>query len=97
MPSGGRRPGAGKPKGAFSNEAKKLGATRDLREMATMWSTEVLGTSKDPLGLLLSIAADAKQPTPIRMNPATVALPYLYPRLSAALVETAQPHSRGRP
>ena len=85
MSHGGRRPGAGRPKG--STKLGKL-ASPDLRQMARVWSTEVLGSWKDPLGLLISIAADEKHPLATRMNAATIAVPYLYPKLSAATVET---------
>ena len=56
--------------------------------MASVWSTEVVGTGKDPLGLLISIAADDKHPIATRMNAASIAVPFLYPKLSAATVES---------
>ena len=90
MPRGGKRPGAGRPKGTYRSCGRRMTSTTDLREMARIWSTEVIGTAKDPLGLLISVAADAntKHPLATRVNAASLAVPYLYPKLSAAVVES---------
>jgi hypothetical protein len=48
---------------------------------------EALGGENDPLAIALSIAADVKQPVEIRLGACGLAIPVMYPRLSAATVQ----------
>jgi hypothetical protein len=83
MPRGGKRPGAGRPKGSHWKPA-----STDLRAMAKVWSSEVVGTARDPLGFLIATAADDAHPIAVRLNAASIAVGFLYPKLSAATVES---------
>lgn len=74
MPRGGRRAGAGRPKGAKN----KLTV---LREVAGEYGTT-------PLDYLLAVMADDSLPTEVRMFAAKAALPYCTPRLAAVRVDT---------
>ena len=56
--------------------------------MAAVNSTEIIGTPRDPLGFLIDVAADADQDVQIRMSAASITLPFLYPKLSAATVQS---------
>jgi hypothetical protein len=83
MPSGGRRAGAGRPPGTGWKPRPV-----DLRAMAAVNSTEIIGTPRDPLGFLLNIAADPDQDMQVRLSAASITLPFLYPKLSAATVQS---------
>lgn len=82
MPHGGRRAGAGRPRGPGWKPRPV-----DLREMGKVYSSEVIGTKKDPLGFLLEVAADPEQDMQIRLAAASITLPFLYPKLSQSQVQ----------
>ncbi len=57
--------------------------------MATARVREVLTTSNDPIAILIGIANDATVDVQVRVQAATAAAPYMFPRLSAMVVATA--------
>ena len=57
--------------------------------MAKQRVREVLTTAQDPLSVLCEIAADPENEKPLRVQAATAAAPYMFPRLSASVVATA--------
>ena len=87
MPVGGKRPGAGRKPGAAwagSNPRPK-----PIRDMANARVREVLTTANDPLAVLVEIANDHGVDVQVRVQAATAAAPFMFPRLSAAVVATA--------
>jgi hypothetical protein len=92
VPSGGKRPGAGRKKGQAWHGA----APRDpsARELARSRVREVLTTASDPLAVLVEIANDAGNDVQVRVQAASAACPYIFPRLSAAVIATVPPASR---
>lgn len=84
MPSGGARPGAGRKAGACWKSSKP----EPMGDLAKSRVREILTTAADPLAVLVEIAGDVKAGLPLRVQAATAACPYLYPRLSAAVVAT---------
>ena len=62
--------------------------------MAKQRVREVLTTAQDPLSVLCEIAADPENDKPLRVQAATAAAPFMFPRLSAAVVATAPASSR---
>jgi hypothetical protein len=55
---------------------------------------EVLTTAQDPLSVLVDIAADTEQDPQLRVQAATAACPFMFPRLSASVVATAPASAR---
>src|SRR4051794_35933414 len=49
--------------------------------------TTIVGGSRDPLEICLDIAANGGEDTQIRLQACAIALPFLYPRLSATQVD----------
>lgn len=80
MPRGGKRPGAGRPKGA-KNRRKLIG--RAIVATVPTGSIEETGS----LPLLQAVYRDPKQPLGIRLSAATVAIAYEYPRMAAVGVK----------
>jgi hypothetical protein len=76
---GGRRTGAGRPSGVTK-------AGRALRAVARSMLADLVGTERDPLLIAIEIAADEKQPAPLRLEAALGAAKYLHPALSAQAV-----------
>jgi hypothetical protein len=74
MPRGGKRPGAGRPKG--SNITK-------TSELAVKAGTEGL----TPVELLLGIVRDETQTLAFRAQCAGIVLPYVTPRLASVTIE----------
>ena len=66
---GGRRPGAGRPKGAVSKKSKELIAA-------------VEATGVTPLDFLLSVMRDSKKDLEYRIDAAKSAAPYVHPKLA---------------
>jgi hypothetical protein len=93
MPRGGARPGAGRKPGAAWAEKKPPAA----REIARAEVAKVLASSKSPLAILCEIAADETRDPILRVQAATAVCPFLYPRLSAAVVADMTPPKEDRP
>ena len=90
MPVGGKRPGAGRKPGDAWHTRKPP----PVRDMARQRVREVLTTAQDPLSVLVEIAADQDQDVQLRVQAATAACPFMFPRLSAAVVATAPATAR---
>src|SRR4051794_23522942 len=80
---GGRRPGAGRRPGTNGKPP-----VTEMRESAARHLTAVEGTTRDPLQICLNIAADETQNVQIRLGAASIVMPFLYPKLSAAQIDT---------
>ena len=57
--------------------------------MASARVREVLTTASDPLAVLVDIANDETVDVQVRVQAATAAAPFMFPRLSASVVATA--------
>ena len=57
-----------------------------MRQQAAERMTSIVGSPDDPLSIVLQIAADRSADVQIRLGACNIALPYLYPRLSATTV-----------
>jgi hypothetical protein len=79
---GGRRSGAGRPPGTGWRPAVAA-----MRTTAAERLTTIVGGSRDPLEICLDIAANGGEDTQIRLQACAIALPFLYPRLSATQVD----------
>ena len=79
--SGGRRAGAGRPAGSGWRPA-----ITEMRVAAQEQMAEIVGSHRDPLAVVLAVACDERQDTQTRLGAAAIALPYLYPKLSATTV-----------
>ena len=91
MPRGGKRPGAGrKPGGARAKPPEVIAVARAEVK-------RVLATAKSPLAVLCEVAADETRDIALRMQAAASVLPFLYPRLSAAVVADVSPPKDDRP
>ena len=88
--AGGKRAGAGRKPGAAWHSKKPA----PIRDMAKARVREVLTTAQDPLSVLVEIAADPEQDVQLRVQAATAACPFMFPRLSAAVVATAPATAR---
>ena len=62
--------------------------------MAKQRIREILTTAQDPLAVLVEIAADAANDSQLRVQAASAACPYMFPRLSASVVATAPATAR---
>lgn len=62
--------------------------------MASARVREVLTTSNDPLAVLVDIANDREVDVATRVQAASAAAPYMFPRLSASVVATAPATAR---
>lgn len=91
--SGGKRPGTGRKAGAAWAGKVTPGVT-SMREEARIRVRHVLAESKDPLTVLCEMAADETRPDSLRLEAAQAACPYMFPRLSAAMVATAPVSAR---
>jgi hypothetical protein len=80
---GGRRAGAGRPPGTGWTAA-----VAQMRTAGAQRLTAIVGGSRDPLEICLSIAADDGQDTSTRLQACSIVLPFIYPKLSAASVDT---------
>jgi hypothetical protein len=79
---GGRRPGAGRKPG--SGWKTKIGHLRD-ETIARM--TSIVASDKDPLTVIVDMVLDDQLSTELRLNAASIALPFIYPKLSAVTVD----------
>lgn len=92
MPLGGKRPGAGRKPGAAWKGSKPR--SEAVRTLAKKRVRAVLRGDEDPLSILVEIAADREQDVQVRVQAATAAAPFMFPRLSAAVVATAPMSSK---
>jgi hypothetical protein len=92
MPSGGKRAGSGRKPGP--SWAGKNPRAPDMRAMAKERVREVLTTKNDPLAVLIEIANDPDVDVQIRLQAASSAAPYMFPRLSAVMVAQAPTNAR---
>lgn len=79
---GGRRAGAGRPTGSGWKPH-----VANLRVAAVEQMQAILGSDRDPLAVVVGIACDPNVDQQTRLGAAAIALPYLYPRLSATQVQ----------
>lgn len=87
MPHGGKRPGSGRKPGAAWKGATPR--PRAIRDLANSRVREVLTTNNDPIAVLVEIANDPDVDVQVRVSAAIGAAPFMFPRLSAAVVATA--------
>jgi hypothetical protein len=80
---GGRRPGAGRSPG--SNWKPKVTAPR--AETITKIRT-LVAAERDPLNVVINFVLDEDLDVSTRLTAAQTCLPYIYPRLSAATVDS---------
>jgi hypothetical protein len=80
--TGGARPGAGRPKGSKTGVVLLKISPSRLRDL-----TAIVGTSQDPLFTCVAAANDPSLPIQTRLMAASIALPYLRPRLTASMVQ----------
>lgn len=81
MPVGGKRPGAGRPKGSPNRRTADL--SRKLDELE-----DELGKDTDPAMHLARVIADDSAAPDLRIQAAKDLLPYVYPRLGSIDVNT---------
>jgi hypothetical protein len=79
---GGKRAGAGRPAGSGW-----LPATREMREETVQRMKSIVGSDSDPLTVVIDMVLDDHLDVQTRLGAASIALPYLYPRLSATTVD----------
>jgi hypothetical protein len=75
MPSGGKRPGAGRPRGSKTKKQALLLAAAEAGEL--------------PVDFLLRIMRDPTVDAAVRMDAAKSVAPYLHPRLAATIISAA--------
>jgi hypothetical protein len=73
MPSGGKRFGAGRPRGSKSEKTRRA-------------AEEAAKRGLKPLTFLLEVMGDKTKPFEVRFEAATVCLPYCHPRLTRPVV-----------
>lgn len=69
---GGRRPGAGRPKGSVARH----------RKLANEATIKAVGDGMTPLEYLLGIMRNEQEPVERRLDAAKAAAPYVHPRLA---------------
>src|SRR3954447_5656436 len=80
---GGRRVGSGRPAG--SGWKPKVAAMR--KETITKMH-KIVASADDPLSVVVGFVLDQNLDVNTRMNAASIALPYLFPKLSASTVDS---------
>ncbi len=83
MAHGGRRSGAGRKAGSGWESPRPA----TLRAAARDVVHRVLESDRNPIKILLEIASDESHPVDSRIAAANYAAPYLFPRLSAAVID----------
>ena len=78
---GGKRPGAGRRAGSGWKPC-----VANLRIEAVEQMRQIVGSDRDPLAIVIEIACDPKTDRQTRLGACSIALPYLYPKLSATTV-----------
>lgn len=86
MSHGGRRVGAGRKAGSAA------GRILTIRGAARERIAELMVEGRDPLDVALAIAFDDSEPTPMRLQAAAVALPFVHPKLSAQTIQATSLH-----
>ena len=79
---GGRRTGSGRKAGSGWKPH-----VANLRVAAVEQMQSIVGSERDPLAVVVEMACDANLDRQTRLGAAAIALPYLYPRLSATTVQ----------
>ena len=79
---GGRRAGAGRKAGSGWKPH-----VANLRVAAVEQMQSIVGSQRDPLAVVVEMACDPTLDRQTRLGAAAIALPYLYPRLSATTVQ----------
>ena len=87
MPVGGKRPGAGRKPGAAWKGSKPR--SEAMRTAARSTVLKIIQGENDPLTVLCSICADETVDIPLRIQAGHAVAPFLFPRLSAAVIATA--------
>jgi hypothetical protein len=85
-PNGGRRPGAGRPKGSGKLSSPRF--TRDMREEAAKKAHAVLSGDVSPLDIMLTRMRDPEAVSFEQFKAAEACAPYVHPRLQAIAVAT---------
>lgn len=85
MSLGGRRAGAGRKAGSGWHPE-----SRTIRAEARAKIVALVGSSRDPLEFVCNLACDPEQDVELRLSAASIALPYLHPRLSAMATVTSK-------
>jgi hypothetical protein len=80
MPSGGKRPGAGRPRGSRNKKTVQLLAAAEAGIL--------------PVDFLLAVMRDPAVDGAVRMDAAKSVAPYLHPRLAATVLATAAEDSQ---
>jgi len=80
---GGRRPGAGRSSGAAWKPKVVAPTVETVTRMRTLVAAE-----RDPLNVVINFVLNEELDVPTRLTAAQTCLPYLYPRLSAATVDS---------
>ena len=83
MARGGKRPGAGRPKGS-PNKRTTTRVPRKLAQLHRLVATEEL-----PLDILMRAARDETKPIELRLAAAKAAAPYFHARVSSSLPKTS--------
>ena len=79
---GGRREGAGRPHGSAWRPS-----VTNFRIDAVEQLNAIVGSDKDPLAVVIAMACDESVDRGTRLGACSIALPYLYPKLSASTVQ----------
>jgi hypothetical protein len=76
MPRGGKRPGAGRPRGSRAKKTQEI-------------AIAAMAAGISPLELMLHVMRDESVDTMVRLDMAKAAAPYIHARLAATIVATA--------
>jgi hypothetical protein len=79
---GGRRAGAGRPPGSGWKPAVSA-----MREETIERMKSIVGSDRDPLSVVVDMVLNDDLDVQTRLGAASIALPFLYPRLSATTVD----------
>src|SRR3954463_14031719 len=80
---GGRREGAGRPPGTSWKPKVVAPRAETITRMRTLAAAE-----RDPLNVVINFVLDEALDVPTRLTAAQTCLPYIYPRLSQATVDS---------
>lgn len=80
---GGKRAGAGRPPGSGW---KPL--VSEMREQTIRTMKSIVGGDKDPLSVVVEMVLNEELDVATRLGAASIALPFLYPKLSATTVDS---------
>jgi hypothetical protein len=79
---GGRREGAGRPAGSGW-----IPAVSAMREETIQRMKSIVCSDRDPLSVVVDMVLDEELDVSTRLGAASIALPFLYPKLSATTVD----------